>query len=86
MNTAMQAELPEFPARVEAFLEASRATGVGIDNVRTRVASVGEGDLRVPVSVNSSEPDNAWVCSPHTAYCRYSIEELERPRARKRAT
>ena len=32
----------------------------------------------MPVTVNSSEPDNTWICSPHTAYARYAVEELER--------
>ena len=33
---------------------------------------------RVPVTLNVDERDNAWVCSPYTAYCAYAIEELRR--------
>ena len=32
----------------------------------------------MPVTVNSSEPNNPWICSPHTAYARYAVEELDR--------
>jgi hypothetical protein len=32
----------------------------------------------VPVTINSAERDNAWVCSPYTAYCSYAVEELHR--------
>jgi len=77
MHTAMRPE-DEFNEKVAAFLEAAPASTAGIANLATRVDCVGHGDRRIPVSVNFSEPDNAWVCSPHTTYARYAVEELRR--------
>lgn len=77
MDTAMSAE-EEFAGKVAAFLRAARESTAGIANVATRVDCVGHGDRRIPVSINFSEPDNAWVCSPHTTYARYTVEELRR--------
>jgi hypothetical protein len=70
----------EFPSKVAAYLRLASDTARAIDNVSTRIDSVGDGAHRVPVSINQSEPGNSWVCSPHTAYARYSIEELARLR------
>jgi Acetyltransferase (GNAT) domain len=49
-----------------------------VANLNTRVELIGTADHRVPVTVNFAERDNAWVCSPYTAYCAYAIEELQR--------
>lgn len=80
----MQAVSPnvtrEFPIKVAAYLRLASQTLRAIDNVSTHIDSVGDGEHRVPVSINQSEPGNSWVCSPHTAYARYSIEELARLR------
>jgi hypothetical protein len=66
----------EFAAKVAAYLQTSAVSGIA--NLATTVAWVGEGAQRVPVSVNASEPQDTWVCSPHTAYVRYAVEELQR--------
>jgi hypothetical protein len=80
----MQAGSPmvisDFPTKVEAYLRVAADTVRAVDNISTRIDSVGDAEHRVPVSVNQSEPGNSWVCSPHTAYARYSIEELARLR------
>ena len=68
----------EFATRVDAFLRTSAVAARSVSNLATRVDFVGEGEGRAPVSINQSEPDNTWVCSPHTTYARYAIEELER--------
>ena len=68
----------EFATRVDAFLRTSTVAARSVSNLATQVDFVGEGDGRAPVSINQSEPDNTWVCSPHTTYVRYAIEELER--------
>lgn len=68
----------EFAGKVSAFLRAASESTAGIANLATRVDCVGHDDRRIPVSINFSEPDNAWVCSPHTTYARYTIEELRR--------
>ena len=68
----------EFPAQVQSFLQVSAESVAGVSNLATLVETLGEGDDRIPVTVNSSEAGNTWICSPHTAYARYSIEELQR--------
>ena len=67
-----------FPTQVAAFVRASGATSTGIRNVATQLDTVGHVENRVPVTINSDERDNSWVCSPYTAYCRYTVEELQR--------
>ena len=66
----------EFAAKVSAYLQTIAVAG--IPNLATTVAWVGEDAQRLPVSVNASEPQDTWVCSPHTAYVRYALEELQR--------
>jgi hypothetical protein len=63
---------------VDSYLRHGQASADAIGNLRTQVSHVGAGDYRMPVTVNSSELDNTWICSPHTAYARYAIEELDR--------
>jgi hypothetical protein len=65
---------------VDAFarIHAGHDTRAFVANLNTRVEMIGDADRRVPVTVNYAEPDNAWVCSPYTAYCAYAIEELQR--------
>jgi hypothetical protein len=63
---------------VDTYLRHGQISADAIGNLKTEVSYVGVDDYRVPVTVNSSEPDNTWICSPHTAYARYAIEELER--------
>ena len=68
----------DFSTQAAAFLGVATESTRGISNVTTQIDSVGSGRTLLPVTINSSEPDNSWVCSPHTAYCRYAIEELHR--------
>jgi len=68
----------EFATRVDAFINTSAVASQCVSNLATQVGFVGHSDWRVPVSINQSEPNNTWVCSPHTTYARYAIEELER--------
>lgn len=49
-----------------------------VANLNTRVEMIGTRGRSVPVTLNVDERDNAWVCSPYTAYCAYAIEELQR--------
>jgi hypothetical protein len=60
-----------------AYLSIGSKT-TGVRNLRTTVVSLGEGDAVIPATVNQSEADNTWVCSPHTTYVRYAVEELRR--------
>lgn len=77
-GVAAQAEPHTMACCVDAYLRHAQISADAISNLRTQISHVGDGDYRMPVTVNSSEPDNTWICSPHTAYARYAIEELER--------
>jgi len=66
-----------FCSRVRAFLAIDPRRS-GARNLHTEVVALGEGDFVIPATVNHSEADNAWVCSPHTTYVRYATEELRR--------
>jgi hypothetical protein len=65
---------------VESFaqIHAGRPSVPFVSNLTTRVDVLGSGGSCVPVTVNHGEPDNAWVCSPYTAYCAYAVEEVKR--------
>lgn len=78
MNVAFQSGLGDFETRVAAFLSASTESVEGIENLSTKIGSIGSGASRMPVTINTCEANNSWVCSPYTAYCRYAIEELHR--------
>src|SRR5438105_7200518 len=67
-----------FSQQVEAFLNTAHVGFSGIRNITTVIDSVGEGRLRVPVTINRSEQHNSWICSPYTTYVTYAIEELKR--------
>lgn len=47
-----------------------------IHNVRTRVLVVTVDGIPMPVTVNDTEYDNSYVCSPYTHYVTYAGEEL----------
>jgi hypothetical protein len=70
--------------RTDDDVDALARTHVGqptpqfVANLVTEVETIGRAGRRVPVTVNFAEPDNAWVCSPYTAYCAYAVEEVQR--------
>ncbi len=68
----------DFPSQVRAYLQIAAGQSQDVRNLTTQVAAVGTDAGSVPVTVNHSESANSWVCSPHTAYVRYSREELRR--------
>ena len=68
----------QFSRQVCAYLECAAETAAGIANVTTHIDTVGEGSVRVPVSVNGLTQGNAWVCSPYTTYVDYASEEAQR--------
>jgi hypothetical protein len=79
MNAAPAAtQHRDFPAQVQAYLRIAAGRAAGIRNLATQIDVLGSGAGSVPVTVNDGEPGNSWVCSPHTAYVRYSREELGR--------
>ncbi len=69
-----------FNAKADAFLDVhqSQPSTAFIANVRTHVDAVRAGGVRLPVTINDDEPDQAWICSPYTTYCRYALEEVDR--------
>lgn len=77
MTTTCRDNEQGFGDKVRAFLSMSAQISGSVRNLTTRLASVG-AESKLPVSINASEPDNTWICSPYTAYGRYSIEEIRR--------
>lgn len=69
-----------FATQAEAFLRLHLQTDAQAygENLETRLAFVGAGAERWPVSVGTEAPDNAWVVSLYTTYCRYASEETRR--------
>jgi hypothetical protein len=80
MSALPAVSLDEFNAKARAFLGIHRQAPSQsfIANVRTQVESITAGSALLPVTVNDAEPDNAWICSPHTTYCAYASEETSR--------
>ena len=72
--------MPHVSCDVDAFasIHVGQVSRSLISNLATHVAVVGAGLNAAPVTINTAEPGNAWVCSPYTAYCSYAIEELQR--------
>jgi hypothetical protein len=68
----------EYSSQVQAYLQIAAGQPEGIGNLVTQVDCVGIGSGSVPITINDGETSNCWVCSPHTAYVRYSREELRR--------
>jgi len=79
MNAAARADRESlFATRVAAYLEVAARSVRAISNVATRVASLGAASTLLPVTINSSESGNAWVCSPYSTYALYAAEEIRR--------
>jgi hypothetical protein len=78
-DTAVDADT-DTAADIDAFarVHAGHDTRALVTNLSTRVEMIGTADRRAPITINFAEPNNAWVCSPYTAYCAYAIEELQR--------
>ncbi|MFF2155335.1 GNAT family N-acetyltransferase [Paenibacillus chitinolyticus] len=53
-----------------------KGAGAYIRNVRTKVELVRAGEQLLPVTVNDTEYDNSYVCSPYSTYVSYALEEL----------
>jgi hypothetical protein len=68
----------EFVSQVHSYLAMAAGRAVDTRNLKTKIDALGAGDRAIPVTVNHSEENNCWVCSPHTAYVCYSQEELIR--------
>ncbi|QJD88037.1 GNAT family N-acetyltransferase [Cohnella herbarum] len=48
-----------------------------VRNVRTRLLILSIDGIPVPITVNDSEYDNSYVCSPYTHYVSYAKQELD---------
>jgi hypothetical protein len=78
MSCIIRSSIEDFERGVNAFLSVASVSRTEVTNLTTTIERVGSGAARIPATLNCSESDNAWVCSPYTAYCRYAIEELHR--------
>jgi len=47
-----------------------------ITNVKTKLMVLTIDNIVIPITVNESEYENSYVCSPYTHYISYSMEEL----------
>lgn len=47
-----------------------------IDNIKTELYILKVDDQIIPVTVNSAEWENSYVCSPYTHYVTYLLEEI----------
>jgi Acetyltransferase (GNAT) domain len=70
----------EFSVRAQAFanIHSEHISEKFAANIHTRVELLQQGDCTIPVTINSYEPNNAWVCSPKATYADYAAEEAER--------
>jgi hypothetical protein len=77
---ASKNDMNEFSAKSQAFVKIHRdnASEKFAENIHARVELLQHGDCAIPVTINSNEPDNAWVCSPKATYANYAAEEAER--------
>lgn len=68
---------PPDQAAERAYVEAlARSPGL-VANVRTRWLALRSGDRLLPVTVNTRERGDSYVCLPHSAYVLYGRRELE---------
>ncbi|GED29372.1 GNAT family N-acetyltransferase [Brevibacillus centrosporus] len=65
-------------AYVKAYLSACLIDGAGryVKNVRTKMEALAVDDIVLPVTINETEYENSYVCSPYTHYITYAREEL----------
>jgi hypothetical protein len=76
--TGRTAAIGDERAAAFAAIHAGRPLRPFVANLAADVALLEAGGCLFPVTVNDAEPDNAWVCSPHTTYAAYAREELQR--------
>jgi hypothetical protein len=74
------APIEQFAGNVQAYLDlyGGRDASALARNLSARIEAVDAGGIRLPVTVNDGEPDNAWVCSPRSTYIDYAAEEAHR--------
>lgn len=75
----LPSQIPNPQIRAWAELFEQHPSQQLIENVRTdfRLLSINDRWF-LPVTINNTEFDNSYVCSPYTACVTYSIEELDR--------
>ncbi|MED1795188.1 hypothetical protein P4V54_21170 [Brevibacillus nitrificans] len=68
-------------AYVKAYLSACLMDGAEryVKNVRTKMEALAFDDIVLPVTINETEYENSYVCSPYTHYITYAKEELRMP-------
>lgn len=59
-----------------SLLQPNNSSQAAIDNVETDYQTCTIGNTLVPISVNDSEYENSYVCSPFTANISYAKDEL----------
>jgi hypothetical protein len=77
---ASDAAWPEGSGVCRGFVEAAARAGstVLVANLRTRLLGFTDGRAALPVSINTAEYGDAWVCLPHSVYALYLEAEIGR--------
>jgi len=80
MRSSASSAIESFNARAQAFarIHAKTPSAAFAANLHTEVETLTTGEVTVPVTVNDARAGNAWVCSPHTTYGDYALEEAIR--------
>lgn len=66
----------EFLSSVQAEKYVDLFRQAPIDNIQTDYKLVTVGNTILPMSINDTEYENSYVCSPYTAYISYAKDEL----------
>lgn len=80
MSDALYVPRASFAAYSSAFstLHVNVSTQEYVGNIDAKVDVIELGGLSFPVTINDTQRENAWVCSPLTTYSRYALEEARR--------
>ncbi|QWF18315.1 GNAT family N-acetyltransferase [Lysobacter capsici] len=80
MKSSASTQVESFNARVRAFaqIHTRMPSTAFAANLHTQVETLSAGEAMFPVTVNDAQAGNAWVCSPHTTYGDYALEEAVR--------
>jgi hypothetical protein len=80
MKSSASSEIESFNARAQAFarIHAETSSAAFAANLHTQVETLTAGEVMFPITVNDAQAGNAWVCSPHTTYGDYALEEAIR--------
>ena len=80
MGVSICTKKPKSQAELaQSWVDGVQAQGLEtlVSNIQTQLKSFRLKDQVLPLTVNDSQWDNAYTCSPYTAYISYAREELD---------